>query len=49
MYILGTKRDFMVTQKTFFIIVKGLSIDWNCLRPESDIQSLYRLFFFFFT
>ena len=33
--ILRTKRDFKMKYKAFFINFQGLSVDRNCLRPET--------------
>ena len=38
--ILRTKSDFEVKQKALFIILKGLSVAKNCLRPDSEPSSL---------
>ena len=41
--ILRTKKAFKVKPKTFFIIVKGLSVIKNFLRPERAPLSLSRV------
>ena len=46
--ILRIKRAFKVKLKAVFIILKGLSVAKNCLRPKSAALNLleYKIFFF---
>ena len=43
--ILRIKRAFKVKLKAFFIILKGLSVAKNCLRPKSAALNLENVFF----
>ena len=40
--ILRTKRAFKLNKKAFVIILKGLSLVKNCLRPESAPLNMFR-------
>ena len=41
--ILRMKKAFKMKQNVFFIILKGLSVAKNCLRPESASLNAVRL------
>ena len=43
LYILRTKRLFKVKQKAIFLIIKGLSIAKNCLRPKSVSVKIWKI------
>ena len=44
--ILRIKRAFKVKLKVFFIILKGLSVAKNCLRPKTAALNLLENVFF---